>query len=68
MEAKGEAALVTGGASGLGRATAAALAKAGARVALLDRNAELVKETAREIGALPVACDVTSEEEVGGRH
>jgi len=58
------AALVTGGASGLGRATAAALAAAGARVALLDRNAELAGEAAREIGALAVACDVTDEEEV----
>ncbi len=65
MDVTGVAALVTGGASGLGRATAAALAEAGARVSLLDRNAELVGETAREIGALPVACDVTSEEEVG---
>ena len=65
MDVTGVAALVTGGASGLGRATAAALAGAGARVSLLDRNAELVGETAREIGALPVACDVTSEEEVG---
>ena len=65
MDVTGVAALVTGGASGLGRATAAALAEAGARVSLLDRNAKLVGETAREIGALPVACDVTSEEEVG---
>ena len=64
MDVTGVAALVTGGASGLGRATAAALAEAGAQVALLDRNAELVEETAREIGALPVACDVTSEEAV----
>ena len=64
MEAKGEAALVTGGASGLGRATAAALAAAGARVALLDRNAELAEETASEIGALAVPCDVTSEDGV----
>ncbi len=64
MDAKGVAALVTGGASGLGRATAAALTAAGARVALLDRNAALAEETAREIGALPVACDVTGEEDV----
>ena len=64
MQAKGEAALVTGGASGLGRATAAALTAAGARVALLDRNAELAEETAGEIGALAVPCDVTSEEAV----
>ena len=62
MDARGEAALVTGGASGLGRATAAALAAAGARVALLDRNAELAERTAGEIGALAVPCDVTSED------
>ncbi len=61
MDAKGEAALVTGGASGLGRATARALAEAGARVALLDRNAELAADTAAEIGALALACDVTDE-------
>ena len=40
MDIKGQAAIVTGGASGLGEATARALALAGARVAVLDRNGD----------------------------
>ena len=59
MDVKGHAALVTGGASGLGRATAEALIAAGAKVAILDKNAEALAATAAEIGALAVACDVT---------
>jgi NAD(P)-dependent dehydrogenase (short-subunit alcohol dehydrogenase family) len=53
------AALVTGGASGLGAATARALAAAGARVALLDVQADKAAALAQEIGALAVTCDVT---------
>ena len=41
MKIEGQAALVTGGASGLGEATARELARLGAKVAILDRNAEL---------------------------
>lgn len=52
----GIAALVTGGASGLGLATAQALAAAGARVAALD-----LRPGALEPGILPVACDVSDE-------
>ncbi len=59
MDVKGHAALVTGGASGLGRATAEALIAAGATVAILDKNAAALEATAAEIGALAVACDVT---------
>lgn len=62
MDVTGVAAVVTGGASGLGRATAVALIEAGAKVALLDRNADLAQKTAKEIGAVAVACDVTSDE------
>jgi NAD(P)-dependent dehydrogenase (short-subunit alcohol dehydrogenase family) len=54
-----EAALVTGGASGLGAATARALRTAGARVAILDRNLELARQVAAEIGAVAIACDVS---------
>ncbi|MGZ0189013.1 MAG: SDR family NAD(P)-dependent oxidoreductase, partial [Alphaproteobacteria bacterium] len=64
MDVKGIAAIVTGGASGLGRATAEALVKAGAKVTLLDRNADLVESTAAEIGALAAQCDVTSADSV----
>ncbi len=59
MDVKGQAAIVTGGASGLGRATAAALAEAGARVALFDVNEAENAAAAEEIGGLAVACDVT---------
>ena len=62
MDVKGVAAVVTGGASGLGRATATKLVEAGAKVALFDRNLELAEKTAEEIGALAVECEVTSEE------
>jgi len=60
MEVKGQVALVTGGASGLGAGTARRLAAAGAKVALLDVNAELGSELAAEIGGVFVQCDVSS--------
>ena len=60
MRLLGQAALVTGGASGLGAATASALAAAGARVTVLDVNADLAAQVAREIGGLAVACDVSN--------
>jgi NAD(P)-dependent dehydrogenase (short-subunit alcohol dehydrogenase family) len=58
MEVTGHAALVSGGASGLGAETARALARAGARVALLDVSLEQARGLAEEIGGLAVACDV----------
>ncbi|MCB0093739.1 MAG: SDR family NAD(P)-dependent oxidoreductase [Caldilineaceae bacterium] len=58
MNVKQQAALVTGGASGLGAETARHLARAGANVALLDLNLALAQEVAREIGGLAIACDV----------
>ncbi len=61
MDAKGQAALITGGASGLGAATARALATAGARVAILDVNGEAAAKTAAEVGGLGLACDVTDD-------
>ena len=62
MQLKGMAALVTGGASGLGEATAREFAKAGAKVALLDVQAEKGEAVAKEIGGLFAQCDVTSDE------
>lgn len=59
MKIEGQAALVTGGASGLGEATARELARLGARVAVLDRNAELAEKVAREIGGVACGCDIT---------
>lgn len=52
------AAVVTGGASGLGRATAEALAARGAKVAVLDLNADAAQAAAKAIGGIGVACDV----------
>jgi NAD(P)-dependent dehydrogenase (short-subunit alcohol dehydrogenase family) len=60
MDPKGHAALVTGAASGLGAETAAHLARAGAKVALLDVNVDAAREWAAKIGGLAIACDVTS--------
>lgn len=64
MRISNHAAVVTGGASGLGQATARALAGAGARVTVLDVNEEGAKASAAEIGGLGLACDVTSAESV----
>jgi NAD(P)-dependent dehydrogenase (short-subunit alcohol dehydrogenase family) len=61
MDPKGHAAIVTGAASGLGAETAAALAKAGAKVACLDINFEGANQTASKIGGIAIKCDVTSE-------
>ena len=54
MHLKGRAALVTGGAQGIGRAIALALAKAGADVAVSDVNLEKAGETAAELSALGI--------------
>jgi NAD(P)-dependent dehydrogenase (short-subunit alcohol dehydrogenase family) len=64
MEISNSAAVVTGGASGLGEATARALAAQGARVAVLDRDAERGEKVAGEIGGVFCAVDVTSDERV----
>jgi NAD(P)-dependent dehydrogenase (short-subunit alcohol dehydrogenase family) len=62
MEISGVAALVSGGASGLGQATAAALAGAGAKVALLDVNGIAAEAAAKALGGIGLACDVTNAE------
>jgi NAD(P)-dependent dehydrogenase (short-subunit alcohol dehydrogenase family) len=63
MDPKGHAAIVTGAASGLGAETAAALARAGAKVACLDVNIDGAKATAAKINGIAIACDVTSADE-----
>jgi len=50
--------LVTGGASGIGRATAVLFASEGASVAVLDRSADAVAGVAREINGVPAVADV----------
>lgn len=59
MQIQGQAALVTGGASGLGEATARELARLGAKVAVLDRNAGLAEKVAADIGGVACPCDIT---------
>ncbi|MCG2839521.1 SDR family NAD(P)-dependent oxidoreductase [Sandaracinobacter sp. RS1-74] len=64
MMIAGQAAIVTGGASGLGHATARMLAEAGARVTILDMNAEAGQAAAAEIGASFVAANVADDASV----
>jgi rhamnulose-1-phosphate aldolase/alcohol dehydrogenase len=56
-----QVAVITGGGSGIGAATARAMAKEGAEIAILDRDEEAAKAVAKKIGgkALAIACDVT---------
>lgn len=60
MNIEGHTAIVTGGGSGLGAATARALAAKGAKVALFDINIDAATNIAQEIGGLALACNVSS--------
>ena len=64
MQLQGQAALVSGGASGLGAETARQLAAAGAKVAILDVNMEAGRALAEEIGGIALACDITDSASV----
>ncbi|SPM28652.1 NADP-dependent 3-hydroxy acid dehydrogenase YdfG, partial [Mycobacterium terramassiliense] len=71
VEISGAVAVITGGASGIGRATALALARAGADVVVGDIHQQRMDETVAAIGefgrrALAVRCDVTSDADVDG--
>lgn len=59
MNIQGMAALVTGGGSGLGEATARALARQGAKVAVLDLNMDNARRVAQDIGGVAVHCNVS---------
>jgi rhamnose utilization protein RhaD (predicted bifunctional aldolase and dehydrogenase) len=61
-----QVAVITGGGSGIGAATARAMAKEGVEVAILDRDLEAAKAVAKKIGgkALAVECDVTNPQSV----
>ena len=58
------AAVVTGGASGLGEATVRALAAQGVKIAIFDMNEEKGEAVAKEVGGVYCKCNVTSDEEV----
>lgn len=62
MNIQGHAALVTGGGSGLGEATARELARLGAKVAVLDVNLDNAKRVASEINGIACHCDITNTE------
>ena len=64
MNIHGQAAIVTGGASGLGAETARELARRGAKVAVLDRNGDGAKAVAAEFGGIGIGCDITSTDSV----
>jgi NAD(P)-dependent dehydrogenase (short-subunit alcohol dehydrogenase family) len=64
MELKGISAVVTGGASGLGAATARRISQQGAKVTLFDLNQEQGEKVAAEIGGIFVKVDVTDEASV----
>ena len=66
MRLQGKTALVTGAASGFGRGIAETLAREGARVAIVDLNAEGAREVAAAIGgaAIALTCDVSKAEDV----
>jgi NADP-dependent 3-hydroxy acid dehydrogenase YdfG len=65
MDIEGSVVLITGASSGIGAATARAASRAGARVVLLARREDRVKQLAEELGdALPLRCDVTDEGDV----
>ena len=62
MNPRDHAVVVTGAASGLGEETAIRLARAGARVAVLDLNGEAARKTASIIGGIGIACDVSDSD------
>lgn len=62
MNPNGQIAVVTGAGSGLGEATARALAAKGAKVAIFDLSLERAEKVAADIGGVAVRCDVSNEE------
>ena len=65
MDIEGKVVVITGGASGIGKAVGKLMVNKGAdKVFLADLNEKLLSETAEEIGAIPIVCDVSNEESV----
>ena len=63
LNLEGSSSIITGGASGIGEASARQLAAAGSRVVIADLNEEKGQAVASELGGLFVKCDVTSQED-----
>ena len=63
MSLEGSSSIITGGASGIGEASARQLADAGSHVVIADLNEERGNAVASELGGLFVKCDVTSTED-----
>ena len=64
IDLNGRAAVITGGAQGIGRAVAERLIESGAKVTIWDRDLDLANECAAEIGARAVQVDVTQPDQV----
>lgn len=64
MEIKNITALISGGASGMGAATARMLAGKGANIAILDLNEEAAETIAKEINGIALPCDITQADKV----
>ena len=65
MNLDGKVAVITGAASGIGAACARAFRANGARVAVVDLNADGARRVAKEIGGIAIPCDIASESAVG---
>jgi 3-oxoacyl-[acyl-carrier protein] reductase len=64
MKLKDKKVLVTGGSSGIGKATAIELIKSGAQVVITGRDEEKLVQAAKEIGAIPLAFDISDYESI----
>ena len=64
MELKDKSILITGGSSGIGKATAKLLTEKGAKVAITARNNDRLQATAAEIGAFPIQADVANASDI----
>lgn len=64
MQIENQIAVITGGASGMGAATAQYLASKGAKIAILDRDQAAADQQAKTVGGIAIACDVSSAENI----
>src|SRR4030095_10106525 len=64
MDLRGKVGVVTGAASGIGAASARAFASRGAKVVVVDVNADGARKVAKELGALAIPCDIAQESQV----